>query len=467
MPKHLGCLATLLTAIALAPPALAAPPNTPTTHTRLPAMSIPFTAVSGSRVRDVELYASTDQGKTWTYVQQAVPSQRREENKFRYVAPNDGEYWFAVRSIDANGAGSPPTLDQLQAGLVVYLDRRAPLVQLRAATPGKPNQVGVEWDVREENFDPSRFKLEYRVPGGQDDWAVQPTDAKVSGTQLWELTTAPKLEVRLRCGDRAGNQSEATILLTPGSASSAVSSTGSEPNGNAGASSNGAPAGNRPAVHYINSTQVAIPFRVSNVGVSGVPVMDLWYTRDNGRSWQKVPRQGDDTGTLPATPGDGDGVVKQFTFPAPGEGLYGFTVVVRSGVGIGDPDPRTGDAPKQMVEVDVTRPEVHATVTRGAGAEVRNVTIEWSAKDKNLADKPVSLHYSTNKDGPWETIISDLDARGRYVWSVSDQGPFQFFVQVRAKDKAENVGASTWNDRITVDLSRPQADLLEPKPASK
>jgi hypothetical protein len=50
---------------------------------------------------------------------------------------------------------------------------------------------------------------------------------------------------------------------------------------------------------------------------------------------------------------------------------------------------------------------------------------------------------------------------------VSDQGPFQFFVQVRAKDKAENVGAATWNDRITVDLSRPQADLLDPKPVSK
>ena len=61
----------------------------------------------------------------------------------------------------------------------------------------------------------------------------------------------------------------------------------------------------------------------------------------------------------------------------------------------------------------------------------------------------------------------DLDAKGRYVWSISDQGPFQFYVQVRAADKAGNVGIATGPDRITVDLNRPRAILDDPLPLKK
>src|SRR5207247_1370871 len=128
-------------------------------------------------------------------------------------------------------------------------------------------------------------------------------------------------------------------------------------------------------------------------------------------------------------------------------------------------DPRPGDQPKRLVEVDVTKPEVQVNIFRGSAQDVRNLTIEWNAEDKNLLERPVSLLWSKSKDGPdWEPIIGDLDARGRYVWSISDQGPFQFYVQVRAADKAGNVGAATHPELMTVDLNRPTADFLDPVP---
>jgi hypothetical protein len=171
---------------------------------------------------------------------------------------------------------------------------------------------------------------------------------------------------------------------------------------------------------------------------------------------------------LPTNPGEGEPITRQFTYNAPGEGLYGFTIVVRSGVGIGDADPRPGDQPKRMVEVDVTKPEVQINVFRGSSQDAQNVTIEWTAKDKNLLERPVSLMWSKNKDGPdWEPIIGDLDARGRYVWSISDQGPFQFYIQARAADKAGNVGIATHSEMLTVDLKRPNAELLDPVPIKK
>lgn len=467
MPRAASLLASIAGAIIVASPLSAQQPKAAEFWGRNPVLSIPFTPnLPGSRVRDVELYVSTDGGKAWTYVTQSPVSQRREDNKFRYTMPNDGTYAFAVRSIDAAGVANPPNVDQLQTALIAHLDRRAPLIQLRSATAGRPSVVGVEWDVREEHFDPNRFVLEYRVPG-QSDWVVEPrAKGEATGLQQWELTTAPKLEARVKVTDRAGNEADATLLLTPGATGTAATSAGDTGSANPAAPSQ---AQQRPAVHFINTPQLAIPFRVTNVGVSGVPTMDLWVTRDNGRAWQKVPRSNDEPlGTLPATPGDGEALVKRFAYTAPGEGLYGFKVVVRSGVGIGDADPRAGDAPKCLVEVDTTRPEVLLTVTRGAGADVRNVTIEWSAKDKNLLDRPVTLLWSKAKDGPdWEPIVADLDAKGRYVWTITDQGPFQFYVQARTVDKAGNIGAATGNDLITVDLNRPKADLLDPVPLDK
>ncbi|MFL5327950.1 MAG: hypothetical protein ACJ8C4_03475 [Gemmataceae bacterium] len=467
MPMRHACHSLMVAAglLAFTASARSAPPITvPEHHTRTPTFSIPFNPNPAARVRDVELYVSTDGGRTWTFVTQAAPSTRREDNRFRYTAPNDGSYWFGVRSIDQANVASPATLEQLQAGLVVHLDRRPPIVQLRTAAGNRPNVVGVEWDVRDEHFDSSHFVMEYRVPG-QSEWVAQSVDAKSTGTQFWELTTAPKIEVRLRVADRAGNEAEATIALQPGSSGSSAS-TNSNPNSDPfpNNSATSTPSG-RPAIHYINSTQIAIPFRISSVGPSGVQVMDLWYTRDLGRTWQKMPRANDDNVTLPTTPGEGDALRKQFVFTAPSEGLYGFTVVLRSGVGIGDADPRPGDGPKQLVEVDVTKPELEMRVSRGAGIEVRNVTIEWSARDKNLAERPVTLLHSATKDGPWEPIVADQDAKGRYVWTVPDSGPFQFYVQARAVDKAGNATTSISNDRITVDLNRPKAEFDVPTPA--
>lgn len=449
--------------------ALAIPPNVPEYHTRQPVLTIPYSStIPGGRIRDVELYSSVDQGRTWTYVTQAQVSGRREDNKFRHTLPTDGTYWFGVRSIDQAGTAFPANIDQLQPGLIVHFDRRPPLVQLRSATPTRANVVGVEWDVREENFDPARFVMEYRVPG-QSDWVGQPVDAKPSGTQFWELTSAPRLEVRVRVADKAGNEADATLTLTPGNAGATSSSGaggGGFETGNSGGSTTSSQ--QRPGVHYINSTQIAIPYRISNVGVSGVPVTDLWVTRDLGRNWQKVPKPSDDTGNLPSTPGEGETITKQFTYSASGEGLYGFTIVVRSGVGIGDPDPRSGDAPKRLIEVDTTRPEIETRITRGTGPDVRNVTIEWAARDKNLLERPVSILWSKTKDGgEWEPVVTDLEARGRYVWTISDQGPFQFYIQVRAADRAGNIGSATGNDQITVDLNRPKADLLDPVPIKK
>lgn len=464
-----ACALGLLVAVLIAGPSAAqVVPGAIEYDTRQPVFTIPFNpSVPGSRTRDVELYVSNDGGKSWTYSMQLPLSPRREENRFRYSAPSDGTYWFAIRSLDQAGVASPQSIEQLQAGLVIHLDRRAPLIQLRALPPAEAGRVGVEWDIREERIDTNRFAFEYRVPGVSD-WVPQVVKPEATGSQSFQLTSATKIEVRVRVADRAGNEAEASLVLTPGAGGGTSTSSGSAaPPPDSGANPP-TTTPQRPGITYINTTRMGIPFRISNVGVSGVPVMELWVTRDQGRHWQKMPRGNDDSAVLPNTPGDGEAIVKQFEYVAPGEGLYGFIVVVRSGVGIGDPDPKPGEAPRRLVEVDTTKPEIAVNVFPGTGADIKNVTIEWSAKDKNLNDRPVSLLWAKTRDAAeWEPIIGDLDSKGRYVWTVPDAGPFQFYVRAQAVDKAKNLGSATHPQLITVDLNRPRADLDEVRPLDK
>lgn len=427
-------------------------PDVPVSCTRLPQITIPFSLQPGARIKHAELYYSADRGRAWQFHAHAQPT----DTRFReFIAPADGEYWFAVRSIDVFDKAIPQTLQQLDPKLRVIVDRRPPQILLRPLTGARPNLVGVEWDVRDDSLDLNRFQLDYRVPGLMDWTSTRVVEAKAAGAQYWsDVGPGTRMEVRLRVGDRAGNEAEQTLVLAQG----ADARTGDAPQPAPGNFGN--PPAASPRVFHVNSRRFGLPFTLSNVGVSGISVRELWYTRDNGRSWQKAPKGPDDS-ILPTNPGENTPNDK-FAFTADADGQFGFSVVVRSGVGLGDHDPRPGDAPRMTVEVDTLAPQVQVLVRRGQGADIRNVTIEWSAADKNLADRPVTLLYAEKKEGEWKPIIAEQDARGTYTWVVPESGPFQFHVQARAADKAGNFGTDTTKDQIIVDASTPKADIQPP-----
>src|SRR5262249_51529104 len=96
---------------------------------------------------------------------------------------------------------------------------------------------------------------------------------------------------------------------------------------------------------------------------------------------------------------------------APGEGVYGFTIVARNGVGIpAGPDPRTVDEVNMWVEVDETKPVVEAVdVQLSANPGVRAVTIRWKATDKNFGPAPIHLEWAASENSAnWSAIENNL-----------------------------------------------------------
>jgi hypothetical protein len=148
------------------------------------------------------------------------------------------------------------------------------------------------------------------------------------------------------------------------------------------------------------------------------------------------------------------------------EGVYGFTLVARSGVGLGERPPQIGDRPQIWVEVDLTKPVVQLQgVVVGKGKDKGKLFIGWTAYDKNLDKAPIMLSYAEQTSGPWTPISADrVPNSGRYVWSMPPTVPYQFLVKVEAVDTAGNVGEAVTTELVKVDLSQPKARILTVAP---
>src|SRR5262249_41234813 len=158
----------------------------------------------------------------------------------------------------------------------------------------------------------------------------------------------------------------------------------------------------------------------------GVSAVELWYTRD-GKRWQKDPAAG--RGAPP------------FVAEVEGEGTYGFTLVAKNGLGVGQDPPKSGDLPQVWVEVDLTRPAVKLEeVKHGQGDKARGGTIRWTGKGRNLGGRAIPLSHAEGAGGPGTTVAANLENSGRYVWAMPDKAPARFFVRVEAADLAGNVG---------------------------
>ena len=173
---------------------------------------IPFSVGPGKeRLWQLQLYVSVDQGKTWQHAASAGP----ELGKFQYFAESEGLHLFAVKTIDVDNRSYPATLENVTPHAKVIVDTIKPAVHLKQLS-ARDGVVGVSWTIEDANFDgtrPDAFRLDFR-PVGTLGWT--PLLPRVANQVYWNPETNAPLEVRLRARDRAGNEGQDTIKITPG-----------------------------------------------------------------------------------------------------------------------------------------------------------------------------------------------------------------------------------------------------------
>jgi hypothetical protein len=344
---------------------------------------------------------------------------------------------------------------QTPVGIKVCVDTKKPLVTLQPLSSAE-GYVGVSWIIQDDNLanlkqkKPDTMILEYRAAGSNSTWTRISTDPKPTGQRQWNPETNVPLEVRLRVLDDAGNE---------GLSNTVTGSTG----GNARMPPAGTETGNDPTPprrttaegrRLVNTKKFNLNYEVEDVGKSGLSVVELWST--DGKTWKLHSKS-----TQPQPPYAYEVELEQ-------EGIFGFTLIARSGVGLGEAPPKTGDMPQVWIETDWTKPKVTMQPPEvGHGIDTGRLTINYTAEDKNLErEASITLSYAENSAGPWTPFARNQDNTGRYVWLMPATVPFQFHVRVEATDRAGNVGSAETSEPVKVDLNRPKARVLTIAPAS-
>jgi hypothetical protein len=194
----------------------------------------------------------------------------------------------------------------------------------------------------------------------------------------------------------------------------------------------------------VNTKRVVLNFEVKDIGPSGVAGIDLWHTRD-GRNWDKL------VATLQGS---------AYAVDVADEGMHGFTLLARSGVGLARKSPQPGDQPQVWVIVDTTAPALKLTnVNPTVQGTQRTVVVQWEARDKNLGGRPISLLYAEQEGGPWRPIALPLENTGEYVWQVPVETRSRVMLRLEATDLAGNVSQVQTPAALLLDTSQPQASI--------
>ncbi len=206
-----------------------------------------------------------------------------------------------------------------------------------------------------------------------------------------------------------------------------------------------------PLMRMVNSKRITLNFKVDDVGPSGLSGVELWYTQDC-KDWKKH---------------DAPPQAHSYVIEVDEEGMYGFTLLAKSGLGLGKEPPAPGDLPQVWVMVDLSKPVVAlGEITPNVNGKTGSVAIRWKATDKNLGSTPVGLYYAEKDSGPWLPIATNLENTGRYVWQVPASAPASFFLRVDATDLAGNMGRAQTAKPVLLDTSRPTVSILDVESAA-
>jgi hypothetical protein len=506
-------------------PVSSAPPTPTAVHTNRSKFRIPFQYDAQEMARlaavEIQLFVTTDRGKNWQ-LSQAVPP---ATGRFTYQAPQQGEYWFAVRTIDAQGQHHPA--GPHQAGLQVVVDEIAPTLQVRLQE-SVPGRVDLSWQAADDYLHVDSLRLEY-IDANSSQWQAVGVAPAASGQTSWSVPQGGQVFVRGTVADRAGNttsaDASATIRVGRGNQPQPAKPDFSQPVAVApqtsmptlelaaepvdepipqhaptlvpadrvptavlpeirGLASRGAePPGvaQRPRDHFISIDPSRSPpltqdlFEAlpgSRSAAAGGRVRRVNSTSFNvGYEFDGVGPSGVSQVDLFITENGGrkwyyygadEDRRSPFEVTVPADGEYGFALRVRSGVGLAADPPQPGDGPEMVVLIDRTPPQVKLfPIRQGQGPAQQQVAIEWQVQDEQLAARPVALSWSGQPNGPWEPITGWQENTGRFTWTIGRHLPQKVYVRLEARDAAGNVARTDVDQPLVVDLSHPTARILD------
>ncbi len=471
----------------------------------------------------LNLYYSENRGQTWQLNQSVIPPPDPQSRRFNVSVRNDGEYWYAIRGSQTENR--PVINFGIQPELRVVIDTTPPRLQIETQRTNDTATIYWTLFDQYPAPESIKFSYRFRDGDNWQAIPINIQDIRVHSTGISGQFNIPLLrginylEIQGEGSDRAQTP---TLYRGPVSLDSPVDRRTVVPNQNwpvagtaspgqeyvsgmlpkttsntGGAGTGGStttaplppdhpnstwspirptdapvtptpdptlPDSYKKTTRYpfyppptvdlstaliVNKPKFDLNYDIEAVGRSGVGSVELWYTRNQGKSWEILTRDPD--------------TMSPVSVELPADGIFGLKLVVKNGAGIGDAAPLPGEPPQSWVILDRTAPTGELTnADIRVGTTVPQMRLRWKSDEQYPVNKPVSLHWAPNKDGPWQLIADQLDATGEYLWTMPDAIPARIAIKMEILDRGDNCGVSICPE-IAADASRPRGFIRDIK----
>lgn len=381
----------------------------------------------------VRLYVSEDMGESWVRYNDGDPAL----DIITFRASHDGEYWFTIALVQQDGRQIPEDVRGVEPGLKVVVDSAKPNLTLKAIR-NRAGRQGVRWTLDDPHVVESSFRLaawdgnnrkwipyDIRHPEENLIWFGEGENyTKLQATVLDLAGNSRSIEIEV-VGQQFSKRDVESFAL--GSAPSdeivPVSATMAERDSNQVLPATSVNPEPPVDATICSSHQVVVNYVVEN-SARGTPLpVELWGSRDRGRTWRMMSVDVDGASPIEAVL-DADGV-------------WGLRIIVRENPEP-TPGPAPGTTPEMFINVDTTPPDVSLEQPTFEGGRV---VIRWNASDTNLDEQPIDLLMSEAPGGPWKSLGVGLPNSGQHSWdAVGDGAHGQVYIRVEARDRARHVG---------------------------
>jgi len=198
----------------------------------------------------------------------------------------------------------------------------------------------------------------------------------------------------------------------------------------------------------VKERDISLDFEITRMGFSKIVAVELWTTRDEGKTWQKTDRK--------------EGCETPFRTKLWSEGDYGFKLVFESETGMKTPEPKPGQDADFGAILDATPPKVTLHGLSKSGLEPRTVNIEWTSSDERPDHSFIRIEYSL--EGINWTEIPDVLPRTvktgfDFNWTMPDDIPPRLQLRITTRDKSGNYGMAQTSSGMIVDLMEPAGKI--------
>jgi hypothetical protein len=225
-------------------------------------------------------------------------------------------------------------------------------------------------------------------------------------------------------------------------------------------------AGPQANTQHINFLRFDLQYQLES-GPSGVSRIDLYVTRDDGRSWTRWSQHDGRESPLR--------VQLDTRFNQQQEGDYGFRLVPVSGAGLTDGAPTAGSAPEMRVHVDVTPPMIKVFAPTADANQRNTLVLHWEATDRTFGRDPIAIEWSEQPTGPWKPVTGDgvvspvsqpnipqnrVPNTGSYSWTLPPTlNTHKVYLKFAAWDVAGNRSEVVTPSPVLVDLTKPRVTI--------